>query len=496
MRVVQPQQITLGEMDISQIVFDKRSRDDIPKVLRGLQQLYLNEPLRKAVFALLEAELLPKINKATGRPGMPLWTIFVCAVLRLDLNADYDRIHELANQHGTLRQMLGHGPYNEHQYSYQSLVDNLSLFTPELLDKINTLIVQEGHVLVKKGDAALRGRCDSFVVETNVHYPTDISLLWDALRQSLTLMGRWSEEAGLSDWRQYRHNLNTLKRLVHAAQNQKRRCTSKGIEAQADAGVDRVKQTHQTLLARARESLDKVKRTLAVLQQTRPDARRQQEIQGFIAHAERQIEQTERRVMHGEVIPHEEKVFSIFQPHTEWISKGKAGVPVELGVRVCVLEDAHGFILHHRVMSNETDDKVAVNMVKDAQQKFSDLRACSFDKGFHSPANQQQLAPLLDQVVLPRKGKLSQENRAIEQSQAFQQARRRHSAVESAINALEVHGLDTCPDHGLTGFKRYVALAVVARNIHRIGDIVWQQDRAREKRQQAAKQGWRNKQAA
>jgi IS5 family transposase len=75
-------------------------------------------------------------------------------VLRLDLNADYDCLHELVNQHVTLRQMLGHGPFNEHQCSYQSLVDNLRLFTSALLAKINTLVVQEGHVLVKKDGAA------------------------------------------------------------------------------------------------------------------------------------------------------------------------------------------------------------------------------------------------------------------------------------------------------------------------------------------------------
>jgi hypothetical protein len=416
-------------------------------------------------------------------------------VLRLDLNADYDRIHELANQHATLRQMLGHGPFDEHHYSYQSLVDNLSLFTPELLDKINLAVVEEGHVLVKKGDAALRGRCDSFVVETTVHYPTDITLLLDALRKILTGVGRWCEEAGLSDWRQYRHQLNAFKRQVRAAQTQKRRKGAKG-SSDNSAALDPVQQAHRTLLDSARRHVDKVERTLAVLQHVRPDAPRLKEIQGFIAHAERQIDQTERRVIHGEAIPHEEKVFSLFQPHTEWISKGKAGVPVELGVRVGIVEDPYRFILHHRVMAGETDDKGAVALIRDARQKFPDLKACSFDKGFHSPANQQQLATLLDHVVLPRKGKLSPEHRAIEHSEAFKRARRSHAAVESAINALEVHGLDCCPDHGLAGFERYVALAVVARNLHRIGDIVWQQEQARDKRRQAAKRGWQDKRAA
>jgi len=82
----------------------------------------------------------------------------------------------------------------------------------------------------------------------------------------------------------------------------------------------------------------------------------------------------------------------------------------------------------------------------------------------------------LDQVTLPKKGKLSKARQAIEQSEEFTKARRAHSAVESAIYALEVHGLDKCPDHGINGFKRYVSLAIVARNIRRIGDILWQQD--------------------
>ena len=200
------------------------------------------------------------------------------------------------------------------------------------------------------------------------------------------------------------------------------------------------------------------------------------DIKSYIAHANRQINQIERRIINGEVIPHKEKVFSLFEAHTEWISKGKAGVPVELGVRVCILEDQYQFILHHRVMENESDDKVAVLMVKDSQAKYPNLKGVSFDKGFHSPNNQKELSELLESVVLPRKGKLSQAAKAIESSAQFRAIRKQHSAVESAINGLEVHGLDKCPDRGITGFKRYIALAVLARNIHRIGDILYQKE--------------------
>jgi hypothetical protein len=195
-------------------------------------------------------------------------------------------------------------------------------------------------------------------------------------------------------------------------------------------------------------------------------------LDGFIAHATRQINQIRRLVLQGETIPHAEKVFSIFQPQTEWISKGKAGVPVELGLRVCVLEDQHRFILHHQVMVQQTDDHVAVAMVAAAQARCPALRAVSFDKGFWSPANRQALDERLDLVALPKKGRLAAQDLARETDPAFVAARRQHAAVESAINGLESVGLDRCPDHGLTGFRRYVALAVLARNLQRLGVVV------------------------
>jgi hypothetical protein len=206
------------------------------------------------------------------------------------------------------------------------------------------------------------------------------------------------------------------------------------------------------------------------------------QIQAYIDHAERQMEQIERRVIHGEVIPHEEKVFSIFQPHTEWISKGKAGVPVELGLKVCIVEDTDGYLLHHRVMEKQTDDQIAIDLITETQARYPDLRVCSFDKGFHSPTNQVELAKRLDRVVLPKKGRCNKTEQEREHSEAFITSRRKHSAVESGINALEVHGLDRCPDHGLHGFKRYVALAVVARNIQKLGAELQQKLRQQEKR--------------
>ena len=133
-------------------------------------------------------------------------------------------------------------------------------------------------------------------------------------------------------------------------------------------------------------------------------------------------------------------------------------------------------------MQGETDVKIAVSMVEETLKRFPNLAGCSFDKGFHSKDNQKRLAQLLDNPVLPRKGKLSAASREIENAEEFRKARRRHSAVESSIHALKNHGADRCPDHGIHGFKRYIALAVTARNIQILGSIL--QKKAKERLQQ------------
>jgi len=104
------------------------------------------------------------------------------------------------------------------------------------------------------------------------------------------------------------------------------------------------------------------------------------------------------------------------------------------------------------------------------------------DKGFHSPENQRELKLNEDKVILPKKGRLNQADQEREHESEFIRRRLQHSAVESAINALEIHGLDKCPDHGLEGFKRYVSLAILARNIQRLGVVTRNLELEREKR--------------
>lgn len=454
--VIQPQ-LKFGETDIAAIVLDPKSRDDIPQLLRGLQYIYTEIDLRQRVFAILE-EVMParadgkgKASRQTGRPGMEQWKILVLGVLRLGLNVDYDRIQELANQHKTIRQMLGHSDWlDEQEYELQTIRDNVSLFTPEILDRINQEVINAGHSLLKKNaEEPLKSRADSFVVKTDVHFPTDTNLLSDAIRKAIQTCATLCDALGLTEWRQSTYHLRGFKKSYRLIQTLKH--STSQDEAKRQAKQAQIEAAYQTYLDLA-------------------------EIHVQRAHAERQIDQIRRRVLQGETIPHGEKVFSIFQPHTEWISKGKAGVPVELGLRVAVVEDQHRFILHHQVMVKTTDDQIAVALVEHTQTRFPAVKAMSFDKGFHSPGNQTELKQRLENVILPKKGRLSEADKARESAPEFVRLRRQHSAVESAINALGVHGLDKCPDHGIDGFKRYVALAIVARNIQRLGAVLREQE--------------------
>ena len=141
-------QMQLGEVDISAITFDAKSRDDIPRLLRALQHIWTSLELRSKVFQVLNT--MTTTDKNNGRPGMEFWKILVLGTLRLVTHCDYDRLKELANEHGTLRNMLGHGPYCTYSYHIQTLQDNISHFTPEILDLVNQVVVGAGHELVKK----------------------------------------------------------------------------------------------------------------------------------------------------------------------------------------------------------------------------------------------------------------------------------------------------------------------------------------------------------
>ena len=182
-----------------------------------------NPEIREQVFEVL-MDLVPEnVDSNNGRSGMDLWKILVLGSLCLCCNWDYDKPLDIANNHRTLRLMLGHGPMeHEYRYALQTLKDNVSLFTPEVLDRINQIVVKYGHKIIgKKPNVDLRTSCDSFVVETDIHFPTDINLLFDAMRKIIVLIMTLCDNLGLSGWRQGIHILKKVKKHFRKAQQMK-----------------------------------------------------------------------------------------------------------------------------------------------------------------------------------------------------------------------------------------------------------------------------------
>ena len=143
-------QTKFGQVDIAEIELDPRCRDDITKMLQGVQHIYTTPEIREQVFQILEEEV-PVADTENGRPGMDLWRILVLSLLRVCCNCDWDRVHNQANNHFRLRQMMGIDEWDVRtEFPLQTIKDNVSLLKSETINKINTVVVEAGHKLVKK----------------------------------------------------------------------------------------------------------------------------------------------------------------------------------------------------------------------------------------------------------------------------------------------------------------------------------------------------------
>ena len=463
-------QYELGATPIEKLELPLRSRDELPPVLRGLQYIYSTPELNRRVFALLEEKILSGVQE-TGRNGMSLWEILVFATVRLALDCNYDRLEHIANYDNLVRLFLGIPDFgnNLKRYSLQSLKDNVRLLDEETLDQINELVVSSGYRL-KKNDG-LNVKVDSYVFETNVHFPTDLNLLYDAARKCIDLVNHLRRELDLAGWRKYKQ----WRRRIKSA-HRKAAKGAKGFGKNTVLGQQAV----LDYLMLAKQLLRKLEETLQMIEPLESDKGRiinkYGELQYYYDHLSKHIDLVHRRLIFKEIIPHDEKVFSLFEPHTEWIKKGKIGVTVELGLRIAIATDQYGFILGHQVMAKMSDVDVAVPF---SQRLISgwNIDSISFDKGFWSPDNFKRIEGCVAHLVMPKKGRLNKTEQDRERNKTFKALRRQHSAVESNINCLEHHGLNRCPDKGMVAFSRYTSIGILAYNLHKLGNILLEQDR-------------------
>ena len=463
-------QLALGQTPIERVQIPLKSRDELPPILAGLQWIFQTPEINTEVFALLEAKVSAG-KKATGRPGLSLWQILVLGVVRLGLDCDYDRLEDLANHHTLLRQILGVPPVpaaDEKPFHHKTLSENVCHLDEELLAQINGFIAQKGRGLFKKKENAepIHAKTDSYVLETNVHFPTDINLLWDAQRKCLDLICPLISLSDLPGWRKAKAWRRTLKAQMIALTRLASGGGPNKEERRRAAAEQYVQDSYrfEEKVFGAVRALPAPRNPAEIMQRAALDYFHEM----FI----KQLDLVERRWLKEEKIPHAEKIFSLFEPHTEFIKKGKLFPPVELGHKLLITTDQHELILDYRVMDRQPNDKEETIGVADrllGRYGAEQIRSLSVDKGFTREEDRQLLELYIPEVIMPKRGRRKPNEAEREQKRSFRKWRRQHHAIESDINCLEHHGLNRCPDKGLEGYKRYVGLGVLAYNLHKIG---------------------------
>lgn len=466
---------------IEKIRLPLKSRDELPPILAGLQWVWMHPTLKAEIFALLEAKILAG-KQRTGRTGMDLWQILVLGVARLGLDADWDRMEHIANYDTLVRQMLGvpATPWGENAkvFGHQTLRDNVALLDEELLQQINARIAAAGReVFAKKGGApvaALEVKVDTYVLETDVHFPTDLNLLWDAGRKCVDLVeGLLSSGHRLPGWRKFKAWRRQLKACERTASHIVYRG---GPNKEA-----RVKAAVREYLAVGGELSAKVRSSLLGLCDQVVDVAHWERLAYFQAMLDKHLDLVERRLLNEETIPSHEKVFSLFEPHTEWIQKGKQRPNVELGHRLLIATDQHQLIQDYAVPVGQADVDQSVPVADRLLGRYGagSLASLSFDKGFTRAEDRELLSLYVPTVVMPKRGKKNAAETERENEKRFVALRHQHSAVESEINSLEHHGLNRCLDVGLKGYLRYVGCGVMSYNLHVIGRELLARERAR-----------------
>jgi hypothetical protein len=454
---------------IVEVELNVQCRHELIPILAGLKHIYGQAPLRDRILALIAQDVNQDSREDCGRPGMDHWHIVVLAGARLGCGLDYDQLQDLAENHRHLRYIMGLGDWEDGpSMNWRCIRDNLCQLSPKTIMEIELLIVTEGHRLVP--EAVEQVRVDSFVVETNIHYPTESSLIQDGLRKVIGISQRLVGQYSLSGWRQADHLFKKGKALAHKIS---RITAKKGANYKA-----RMREPYRKLLDHSGRVLRKVRVLIKEVLSCSSDLATLEQLEQLRMYMGR-IEQVRgtarRRVLKGEEVPNEDKLFSVFEPHTQLYRRGKAGQPNQYGRLVLVCEDAGGFIVHHAVLPRDVQDSdVVVEQTRKLQERMGyRVKKISYDRGFHSPSNQAGLSEFVESVCLPKPGAKQSVEQKAKATEEFFASRQRHPGVESAIGALQRgNGLKRCRDRGELGFERYVAIGVLGRNLHVLGKHV------------------------
>jgi len=353
-----------------------------------------------------------------------------------------------------LRGFIGFGFYKP-MMDFTFLSKAFGAVRAETWAKVNAVLGKYARVEKKISGESLR--VDSTVYETNVHYPTDSSLLWDGFRVLSRVLGviqQEHRELGLA----HRYHTRKIKKLAQSiARNAK--STSKSTRRM-------VKRWYRTLIERVGwiVGISKAVRALAG-----PYIFETFELEHYEKLVERVIDQARRRVFEGEAVPADEKLYSLFEEHTELLIRGKAGKPVEFGHKIVIAQTGEKFITHYQALPKRQEDTELLPATLEAHRKLfgTGPSVLAADKGFYEDG--EQLAALEDEietVSICKKGRLTEAQHAREHTDEFQDGQRFRSGIEGSISVLKrAFRLKRCLFKGFKHFAASVGCAVFCHNI-------------------------------
>ena len=408
-------------------------------------------------------------NPDTGRSGLTPRQILRSLVLMRVKNWDYRELRERIADGCTLRRFTDF--YCQRVPKHDAFQRGFVRLTPETLRAVNELLVQAAVAAGLEDGRKLR--VDTTVVQTDIHHPTDNTLLWDVVRVVTRLVGRLAAvmerriRGFCNRTRAARRRMQALQRMTTTQRHERQTGKYRELIGIAEEVVERARGAlRHTRKVRGKDPLSEL-----AIEELR------KEIDRYCGLGDRVIDQARRRVLEGEQVPNAEKIYSIFEPHTDLIKRGKVRTPVEFGHKVFLAESAQGLITQYEVLSgNPSDEDHVVPSLKRHKEAFGSApELYGSDRGFFSDRNVTSCERDGVKVVcIPQRGgKKTPEREAYEKSPAFKKGQRFRAGIEGRISVLfRGRGMKRCLAEGHERFELWIAAAVLANNLMTIASLL------------------------
>ena len=454
-----------------------------------LQQGILLEPLLQSISDFLDddGEMIEAVrrdlerglkNPGTGRGGLTPPQVLRSLILMRVKNWNYRELRERITDGYTLRQFTDF--YCQPVPKHDAFNRAFNRLTPATLQAVNELVVQAAVDVGLEDGQKLR--VDTTVVQTDIHHPTDSTLLWDVVRVVTRLVLRLNAAV--------QQRIQGFRNRTRAARRRMQEIQRMTAKERSQRQVEKYRQ----LIGITEEVVNSARK---VLQQTRRARGKdviadlaigelRKEIDHYGELGNRVIDQARRRVLQGEQVPTAEKIYSIFETHTDLIKRGKAQTPIEFGHKVFLAESAQGLITQYEVLEgNPGDDQQVEPSLERHKETFGHAPALyGSDRGFFSETNVKSCRQNGVKVVsIPQRGgKKTAKRKAYEKSAAFKKGQRFRAGIEGRISVLfRGRGMKRCLAEGQQRFELSVGAAVLANNLMRIAALLTKRTRRKPK---------------